>query len=191
MHRPFQPRDRVRAAPGPRIFRLGQLRAFGFPRTRVLEPRRRRSCRLPCTFSPWAVPAMDLRVSSKLACLSAAGFVGSAGCPASPLPPLQRLRYSPQVALRSVPSGFTGDRVPGRPGPRILRRCRLADSRVAPLSGPSVSPTIRSSSCPASRIFRLRLVFGQVTLNRTPSVSASQLQLPVALRLPLPAGSAA
>jgi len=172
MHRPFQPLDQVRAAPDPRIFRLGLQRNLGFPRNRALEPRRRRSCRLPCTFSPWAVPAMDLRVSPKLACLSVAGFVGSAGRPASPPPPLQRLRSSSQVAPRTVPSGCAGDGVPGRPGALNLRRCRLAVPQVAPLPGLSVSPTTRSASCPASRIFRLRLAVVQVTLDCTPSVSA-------------------
>jgi len=130
---------------------------------------------------------MEPRVSPKLAYLSAAGFSDSSGCPALPRPPLQRLQYSSQVAPRSVPSGCAGDGVPGRPSPRILRRCRLADPRVAPLPGLSVSPMIRSASYPASRIFRLRLVFGRVASNRAPYVSALQLQRPVALRLPLPA----
>jgi len=101
---------------------------------------------------------MEPRVSPKFACLSAAGFVGSTGCPALPHL-LQRLRYSARVAPRSVSSGFAGDGVPSLPDPLILRRCRLAVHRVAPRRSPSVSPMIRCASRPASRIFRLRLVF--------------------------------
>ena len=60
----------------------------------------------------------------------------------------KRLRYSSQVAPRSVPSGSAGDGIPSRPGTLILRRCRLADPRVAPLPGLSVSPMIRFGELP-------------------------------------------
>jgi hypothetical protein len=57
--------------------------------------------------------------------------------------------------------------------PRLshLRRCRLANPRVAPSPGLSVSPTIRRSGCPKLRILRHRLIDIRVTSDHAPSGS--------------------
>jgi len=61
-------------------------------------------------------------------------------------------RWSFESPRTSHPSAVPIDRLPGHPE-----------------SGPSVSPPTRTASCPASRIFRLRLVVSQVTLGLAPS----------------------
>jgi len=66
-------------------------------------------------------------------------------------------------------SGFAGDGVSSCLESRTLRRCRLTNTQVAPNLGPSVSPTIRSSGCPDSRIFRLRLIVARVAPGIAPS----------------------
>lgn len=136
---------------------------------------------------PSAASATRLQVAPQLESMGCAGDGGPsipesrmpqrsrhyrlAGCPVHLLL-LERLRCSPWVAPRSAPSGFAGDGAPSRLVSRILRRCRLAGRQAAPRSGPSVSPTIRSTGCPASQIFRLRLVVSQVAPGRSPSGSA-------------------
>lgn len=64
--------------------------------------------------------------------------------PPSPAPPAMEDSGRPLSCI----SGFTGDGSSSCPDARIIRRCRPAGSQVAPSSGPSVSPTIRCSSCP-------------------------------------------
>jgi hypothetical protein len=66
-------------------------------------------------------------------------------------------------------SGFTGDGSSSRPDARIFRRCRAANSRVAPRISLSVSPTIRRSSCPARRILRHRSMDIRVTPDHAPT----------------------
>jgi len=62
------------------------------------------------------------------------------------------------LPLRLHLPASAGDGSPGCPEFLIDRRCRLANMRVAPPASPSVSPTTRSTGCPASWIFRHRLV---------------------------------
>jgi len=90
--------------------------------------------------------------------LSAAGLRDTPGLPWILTPPCNACRSETWVAPCSDASGLAGDGVPSRPGSRIFRRCRQTEIRVAPAFRPSVSPTIRGAGCPASRIFRLRLV---------------------------------
>jgi hypothetical protein len=68
-------------------------------------------------------------------------------------------------------SGFTGNGSSSRPDFRIFRRCRLANPRVAPSPGLSVSPTIRRPGCPKLRILRYRLIDIRVTSDHAPSGS--------------------
>jgi len=115
---------------------------------------------------------MDFRVASNLASFRAAGFSDSPGRPVF-LTSSATLSIQASGFPSSSISGFAGDGAPSRLESRILRRCRLTDPQVALISGPSVSPSIRSSGCPASQIVRLRLVVSQVALGLAPSGCAS------------------
>ena len=110
---------------------------------------------------------MNLRVAPN-SHHSALPSTSSPGSPRSFTPPAAPLK---QALGRPSPciSGFAGDGSPSCPESRILRRCRLTDLRVAPHLGLSVSPTIRFSGCPESRIFRHRLMDFRVTSDRAPS----------------------
>jgi hypothetical protein len=101
-------------------------------------------------------------------CFSDAGFVTRRVTP---------LRYAPVRIASDVGLGLplvlhlrlAGDGSSSCLESRILRRCRLADLRVAPSFGSSVSPMIRSPSRLGSRIFRPRLVISPVSQGIAPS----------------------
>jgi hypothetical protein len=116
---------------------------------------------------------MDFRVAPNFASFRVAGFGDSPGRPVFLTSPLATLSIQASGFPSSCISGFAGDGAPSRLEPRILRRCRLTDVQVALYSGPSVSPSIRSSGCPSARIVRLRLVVSQVALGLAPSGCAS------------------
>jgi len=134
---------------------------------------------------------MDFRVASNLASFRAAGFSDSPGRPVF-LTSSVTLSIQASGFPSSCISGFAGDGAPSRLESRILRRCRLTDVQVALYSGPSVSPSIRSSGRPASRIVRLRLVVSQVALGVAPSGCASgeSSSLPEPLSSGIPSGEA-
>jgi len=134
---------------------------------------------------------MDFRVASNLASYRAAGFSDSPGRPVF-LTSSATLSIQASGFPSSSISGFAGDGASSCLESRILRRCRLTDPQVALNSGPSVSPSIRSSGCPASRIVRLRLVVSQVALGLAPSgcVSGESSSLPEPLSSGIPSGEA-
>jgi hypothetical protein len=150
------------------IFRLGLVCVSGLPRTT----------------HPCAAPATKFRVAPNLQSIGCAGH-GVSSCLEphifprrrafwnSESPRLSKPPATPLIRVSGCPlpriSGFAGDGVSSRLDARILRRCRLADLQVAPGPGLSVSPTIRSPGCPASWIFRHRLMDPRVTSDRAPS----------------------
>jgi len=101
-------------------------------------------------------------------------------------PPCDACRCSSRVSPRSASSGFASDRASSRLDSRILRRCRLAELRVAPSFRPSVSPTIRCSSYPEPRIFRhwLVIVPSHPGCFHLPALPAANLQISPDLLIP-------
>jgi len=148
MHRPVQPFDEVPSFLGSCIFRLGQQRVSGSPLPRV----------------PSAAPATNLRVAPHLRSIwlcrrwifesprnsHPSAVLVSLKSRVAPILQflLQRLRCRPQVALRPASPALPVMGSSGCPESLILRRCRLADLRVSPAFGPSVSPTIRFPDSP-------------------------------------------
>jgi hypothetical protein len=168
------------------------LRVSGLPRTpRPLAAPGDRFHGLPRFPDPLAVPAMDFRVASNFASFRTAGFSDWPGRPVF-LTSSAALSIQASGFPSSCISGFAGDGAPSRPEPRILRRCRLTDPQVALNSGPSVSPSTRSSGCPSARIVRLRQVVSQVALGLAPSgcVSGESSSLPEPLSSGIPSGEA-
>lgn len=139
----------------------------GFPRSRKISPHRRRSLELPRSFSPWAVPATMLQVSPPHPSFRAPGL-NSSGFPRYPLASSFRCPGPPMTPPgqpRSASSGFTGDRVAGRPASQILRRSLLclaecprlclaclADNVSPSILGHRISGCSRRSSCGFPRL---------------------------------------
>lgn len=152
MHRPVQPLASGPGRPGSRVFRLGRVRAFGLPRLRALPPRRRPSCRLPRNLSPWAVPAMEVRVSPNLACLSVPGITGLRVAPFTcfslnafdAVPGLPHALHRPalpamELRVASYLASFGGADWP------VVRLPRVPVLRYRRRSVPQVAPLRRSS----------------------------------------------
>jgi hypothetical protein len=115
---------------------------------------------------------MDARVTPKLSCLRRCWFQ-----PGSELPRcLLSSCLAPDVGLGFplVPHLRLYRRwIIGSPRFSHLRRCRVANPRVAPSISLSVSPTIRRPSCPVLRILRHRLMDIRVTPDHSPTGSPS------------------
>jgi len=173
MYRPAQPRDEVSSCLAPCIFRFSRLCDSGLPRTPhplAASATEVSSCPDPSVLRPcrrWIFKSPQISHS-----FSAAGL-----CEVPSRPVSSRLLAAPAMKVSGFPSsltsGFTGDESPSCLEVRILRRCRLADFRVAPNSGLSVSPTIRDPGRPVPRILRSRLMVLRVASDYAPSGFAS------------------
>lgn len=155
LHLPSWPILRLRVAPYPALLSRAGDESSDHSESSVHQLCRRWIIGLPRISHPSALPVyVNLRASPVLhASLSA--FDEFSGCPS----------FSS--------SGFAGDGSPSCLESRILRRCRLAILRVAPISGLSVSPMIRFPGCPESRIFRRRMMCIRITPDCAPSGFAS------------------
>jgi len=181
-----------RVAPAPASSDLASYASPGCPVLRALWPRRVTDfTSRPASSVLWLCRQWIFelpRISQRSALLVS---VIRRVAPFSSLP-LATLSIQDSGFPSSCISGFAGDGASSRLESRILRRCRLTDLQVALNSGPSVSPSIRSSGCPASRIVRLRLVVSQVALGLAPSGCASgeSSSLPEPLSSGIPSGEA-
>jgi len=173
MDRSAQPGDEVSSCLVPCIFRFSALCVSGLPRTphpAAASATEVSSCPEPSVLRPcrrWIFKSPQISHS-----FSVAGLCEVASRPVS-----SRLLAAPAMKASGFPSsltsGFTGDGSPSCLKVRILRRCRLADFRVAPNFGLSVSPTIRVPGCPVPRILRSRLMVLRVASDYAPSGFAS------------------
>jgi len=171
MYRPAQSGDEVASCLAPCIFRLSPLCVSGFPRTphpAAGSAAKVSSCPDASALRPcrrWIFKSPQISHS-----FSVAGL-----CEVPSRPVSSRLLATPAMKASGFPSsltsGFTGDGSPSCLRVRILRRCRLADFRVAPNFSLSVSPTIRVPGCPVPRILRSRLMVLRVTSDYAPSGS--------------------
>jgi hypothetical protein len=163
---------RLRVAPHPASSHPARVAFPGCPVPRSLSAE-------PASESSGCPSASGLRlcrrwsaqVAPNFTCLRRCWFQQGAGFPQWLLP----LPAAPAMKDLGCPSsrisGFTGNGSSSRPDFRIFRRCRLANPRVAPGPGLSVSPTIRRPGCPKLRILRYRLIDIRVTSDHAPSGS--------------------
>ena len=123
----------------------------GRPVLAFLQPRRRRICESPRIFGPFGCAGDGSSSRPEFRILQRCRFCEVPGRPDSSLL-LQHLRSKPPVSLLPASPALPAMGSSSCPESLILRRCRLADLRVSPAFGPSVSPTIRFPSFP----FRVR-----------------------------------
>jgi hypothetical protein len=161
---------RRRVAPLPLSSRPDRVAFQGCPFHAPFVPSRRLKLRVAPWSQSFGPPAMDARVAPSFACVWRCQFQQGSELPRwRLLPPASPLIKDLGCPLSSI-SGFTGDG--HRVAPMLIfRRCRDANSRVAPRISLSVSPTIRRPSCPALRILRHRLMDIRVTPDHAPTGS--------------------
>jgi len=138
---------RLRVSPLPASSDWASNASPGRPFLAFLQPRRRRICELPRIFGPFGCAGDGSSSHPEFRIFQRCRFYEVLSRPNSSFL-LQRLRCRPQVAPRPASPALPAMGFSSRPESLILRRCRLADLRVSPQSGLSVSPTIRFPSSP-------------------------------------------